>query len=139
MRSYRFLTAKDIQNIRDRYRRGESVGSIAARFGRSKGHIHRVLCGDQYANVPDLLGPIVMRPAGRQSERPLNAIGRERVRLGITVSEAATRIGMRQEGYTVLERDQGRKPRASTLARLKRAGYNVKTIVAELAADAEVR
>jgi hypothetical protein len=86
-------------------------------------------------DVPDPLGPIVIRAARRVSARPCNAIGRERGRLGLKVSEAAARLGVSQEAMRHLERAKGRKPQSVTLTRLARAGFDVDRLKAEMAVE----
>jgi uncharacterized protein YerC len=65
------LTAEDIPEIRDMYRRGSTARDIALECGVSDSTIGQVLRGVTWGHVPDPLGPVVMRPGlARGTDNP---------------------------------------------------------------------
>jgi plasmid maintenance system antidote protein VapI len=130
---------KTVRSIREGYREGASLNALAARFSVNRNTIFCLLKGKTYVHVADPLGPIAVRPRGRPTDRRRNAIGRERIRLGLTVGEAANRLGMPQSTYSVTELATGRRLTAPMLERFRRAGYDIEKIAAEMEAVAEAR
>ena len=66
------------------------------------------------------------------------AIRAERERLGLTIQQAADRLGVAKQTYAQWEPNATRvsQPSAEGLYRLKRAGFDLRKIAPELFADA---